>query len=325
MGLPGHAQTAIVTTPDARRHAARRYKMLFILTRSDVKLLSIGPRGGERPAVLLADGRCLDLSRALPGAPASWRRILDAGRLAEVRRLAEEGGFDPGAALSLEDLRLAPPVPDPSKIVCLGLNYRDHCEEQGKPLPERPLLFAKAPSALAGHGEAVVLPDDEPEADYEAELAFVVARRARNVPAARAGDYVLGYTILNDVTGRRAQRTEGQWLRAKGFDTFAPMGPWIVTADELPDSPALDIRSFVNGEPRQASNTRELVFGVPFLVEHITRSMTLEAGDVVSTGTPGGVGAHRDPPVFLRAGDVMRVEIEGVGVLENPVASRLSG
>ncbi|MDP6418011.1 MAG: fumarylacetoacetate hydrolase family protein [Candidatus Krumholzibacteria bacterium] len=278
-----------------------------------MKLISFGPRYRERPGLML-DAGILDLSSALPGSPLSWREILDAGRLEEALAILPDKLLDPG------EFRLAPPIPDPGKIICLGLNYRDHAEEQNRPIPEKPLLFPKMPSALIGQGESVELPEDEPEVDYEVELAFIISRRARRVRASEAGHYILGYTILNDVTGRKAQRTERQWLRAKGFETFAPCGPWIVTPEEIPDPHNLDLECRVNGELRQKSNTSQLIFRIDYLVEYLSRSMTLEPGDIVSTGTPGGVGVFRNPPVFLRSGDTMRLEIEGIGVLENRIA-----
>jgi len=284
-----------------------------------MKLISYGKRYEERAALLLEDGSYLDVGEVLQGVAPSWRVLLAQGRLGELRRAFEAdgpraGGIDPAT------VRLAPPIPDPTKVICLGLNYRDHAEEQNRPLPEKPLLFPKVPSALIGDGEPVLLPVDEPHVDHEVELAFVIGRRARNVKAESAYDYVLGYTIMNDVSGRLAQNSERQWLRAKGFETFGPMGPWIVTTDEIPDPHRLGLSCRVNGELRQKSNTKQLIFRVPFLVEYLSRSMTLEPGDVVSTGTPGGVGVYREPPIFLKAGDVMRLEIEKIGILENAVA-----
>lgn len=282
-----------------------------------MKLISYGPRYAERAAVRMNDGAYVDVQQVLPSLPSSWRGILAAELFEDVISAYEAGRFDEAARIDPATVRLAPPIPDPSKVICLGLNYRDHAEEQNKPLPEKPMLFPKVPSALVGHGEAVVLPVDEPKVDHEVELAFVISHRARNVPAEKAYGHVLGYTIMNDVSGRLAQSTEKQWLRAKGFETFGPMGPWIVTADEIPDPHALELSCHINGELRQQSNTRQLIFQVPFLVEYLSRSMTLEPGDVVSTGTPGGVGVYREPPVFLKAGDVMTLEIARIGVLEN--------
>ena len=220
----------------------------------------------------------------------------------------------------------APPLPDPGKIICLGRNYRAHAEEQDKPVPERPLLFPKLSSALIGHGAPILLPDPaiEDRVDYEVELAVVMGRRARGVSEAEALNYVAGYTVMNDVSGRRTQRAEKQWLRAKGFDTFAPCGPWIVTADEIPNPQALAIECHVNGELRQSSDTGKMIFGVAFLVSYLSATMTLEPGDIISTGTPGGVGEHREPPTFLADGDVLRCTVAGVGSLENPVRAASS-
>ena len=284
-----------------------------------MRLISFGPRYGEKPGVMVDETRALDLDAALPGKQRwTWRRILDEGLLPEARRLA---AAQSGRTVELAGLRLAPPIPDPSKVICVGLNYRDHAEEQNKPLPEKPMLFPKVPSALVGQGEPVVLPVDEPNVDHEVELAFVIGKRARNVSATAAYEYVLGYTIMNDVSGRQAQHSEKQWLRAKGFETFGPMGPWIVTRDEIQDPHVLALECRVNGELRQSSSTAQLIFTVPFLVEYLSRSMTLEAGDVISTGTPGGVGVYRDPPVYLRDGDVMTLEIERIGRLENRITA----
>ncbi len=284
-----------------------------------MRLISYGDRYQERAGIRMDDDSLVDLQAALTDVPASWRAVLEAGLFESVAGAYKAGIFDDVPRLDPAGLRLAPPIPDPSKVICLGLNYRDHAEEQNKPLPDKPMLFPKVPSALVGDGEPVVLPVDEPKVDHEVEFAFVIGRRARNVSAAEAYDHVLGYTIMNDVSGRLAQSTEKQWLRAKGFETFGPMGPHIVTKDEIPDPHALRLTCHVNGELRQDSSTAQLIFQVPFLVEYLSRSMTLEPGDVISTGTPGGVGVYREPPVFLKAGDVMRLEIEGIGVLENTV------
>ncbi|MHC4942831.1 MAG: fumarylacetoacetate hydrolase family protein [Planctomycetota bacterium] len=286
-----------------------------------MKLLSFGPKGMERPGLLAGGDRVLDLSTALPEAPGSVRELLARGFLDKVAAL---GGQDPAHYHELSRVRLAAPVPEPSKILCLGLNYKDHAKEQNKPVPTRPLVFPKVPSAVIAHGEAILLPDPDFETfvDPEVELAFVISRRASRVSEAEALDYVAGYTIVNDVSGRDTQNAERQWLRAKGFDTFAPMGPWIVTKDELPDPHGLDITCKVNGEVRQKSNTSNLVFTVPFLVSYLSQTITLEPGDVIATGTPGGVGIFRDPPVHLEEGDNIVMEISKIGVLENSVARR---
>ena len=227
--------------------------------------------------------------------------------------------FPPDYGLPLHEAELAAPVPDPQKIMCIGLNYRDHCEEQNKPLPEKPILFAKFPTALIGHNQAIVKPVLTQKMDYEAELGVVIGKKGKNIPEDEALSHVAGYTIVNDVTARDIQASDGQWVRAKSFDTFAPSGPFLVTTDEAPDPQNLDIRLTVNGELRQRSNTRNMVFSVAYLVSYLSRVCTLLPGDMISTGTPGGVGVFRDPPVFLKGGDVVSIEIDGLGALGNPV------
>ena len=283
-----------------------------------MKLLSFGPPGRERPGALLDRDTILDLGAHLPGRPASLRRALEEGipPLPPGRE-----GIDPAHCVPLREVRLAAPIPEPSKILCVGLNYRDHAAEQNKPLPERPLIFCKVPSAVTAPEEAIRLPDPglETFVDPEAELAVVIGRRASRISVEQSHEYVAGYTCLNDVSGRDTQKAERQWVRAKGFDTFAPLGPWIVTPGEIPDPGTLDVIGRVNGEVRQRSNTRNLIFDVPFLIAYLSRSMTLLPGDVIATGTPGGVGVHRKPPVRLRAGDTVEVEIPGIGILKNRV------
>jgi 2-keto-4-pentenoate hydratase/2-oxohepta-3-ene-1,7-dioic acid hydratase in catechol pathway len=207
----------------------------------------------------------------------------------------------------------------PRNVLCIGLNYKDHAAEGGVPLPEKPVVFAKLTGCITGPGNPIVLPPDTKEVDYEAELAVVMGRRCRGISASDALDYVAGYTCLNDVSARDFQRGDGQWVRAKSQDTFGPMGPYLVTAEDIPNPQTLPIRCIVNGKIMQNSNTDKMIFGVRELVEFISRGITLEPGDVISTGTPHGVGFARKPPVFLNAGDEVVVEIEGIGKLTNPV------
>ena len=211
------------------------------------------------------------------------------------------------------------PVPRPGKLICIGLNYKDHAAESRMAIPEKPVVFSKFSSAVIAPGEPVVLPQQSKQVDYEAELAVVIGRRARNVSADRAYDYVLGYTALNDVSARDFQFGDGQWQRGKSCDTFAPMGQTIVTTDAIPDPHKLSIKLTLNGETMQDSNTDQMIFGVPRLIEFLSETITLEPGDVIATGTPSGVGFARKPPVFLKAGDQMEVLIEGMGGLGNPV------
>ncbi|MCB9099270.1 MAG: fumarylacetoacetate hydrolase family protein [Anaerolineales bacterium] len=220
----------------------------------------------------------------------------------------------------LSDIEIMAPVPNPSKIVCVGLNYHDHCREQGVAVPERPLLFAKFPSTLIGPEKSITLNSDvSQQVDYEAELALVIGRTARNVPLEAAYDYIAGYTIANDVSARDVQFSDGQWVRGKSFDTFCPLGPYLVTTDEIADPHNLAIRCRLNGELMQDSNTGEMIFKIPELIAFITQSSTLNPGDVIITGTPHGVGVFREPKVFLKSGDVVEVEIEGLGILRNSV------
>ena len=213
------------------------------------------------------------------------------------------------------------PVPRPGKIVCVGLNYRDHAAESGLAVPKTPVIFSKFSSCVIAPGEPVVIPASSERVDYEAELAVVIGRRASHVTRDRAYDYVLGYTAFNDVTARDFQFGDGQWQRGKSCDTFAPMGQTIVTTDEIPDPHTLRITLTVNGTVMQDSNTSQLIFQVPELIAFITDSITLEPGDVIATGTPAGVGFARKPPVFLKPGDRMEVEIERIGGLGNPIVA----
>jgi 2-keto-4-pentenoate hydratase/2-oxohepta-3-ene-1,7-dioic acid hydratase in catechol pathway len=223
-----------------------------------------------------------------------------------------------GETVALEAVHLLPPF-RPPKIIAVGLNYRDHAEEQGDRLPDAPVLFAKFPTAVTGPGDDIEKPAETSQLDYEAELGVVIGAPARRVRAVDAMDHVSGYVVVNDVSARDAQFADGQWVRGKSFDTFAPMGPALVTVDEIEDAHRLNIRAWVNGELRQNSNTKELVFTIPELIEYCSRYFTLEPGDVICTGTPGGVGVFSDPPVFLQPGDVVEVEVEGVGRLRNRV------
>jgi 2,4-diketo-3-deoxy-L-fuconate hydrolase len=213
------------------------------------------------------------------------------------------------------------PIERPSKIIAVGLNYRDHAEEQGARLPDRPLLFAIWPNALIGPGEAIVIPPITEQVDWEAELAVVMGARVRRVSAAHALEAVAGYTCLNDVSAREVQKNDRQFTRGKSFDTFCPVGPVLVPASEIPEPQKLSIRAILNGDVMQDSTTGNMVFGVAELIEFITEAITLEPGDVIATGTPAGVGAFRDPPVFMQPGDEITIEIEGIGALTNPVVA----
>lgn len=231
----------------------------------------------------------------------------------------EQGKVKPANTYRLSDTKLLPPIPKPSKIIAVGLNYRDHAIETKLEIPQTPIIFAKFPSSIIGPDAPVMLPGDDPQADYEAELAVVIGRTAKAVPESGAMGYVAGYMPLNDVSARRWQFADKQWVRGKSPDTFCPIGPWLTTRDAVPDPHALAIRMRINGNVMQDSNTSNLIFRIPTLIEFISAAITLEPGDIIATGTPDGVGVFRKPPVFLKSGDVMEVDIEGLGVLKNTV------
>ena len=243
--------------------------------------------------------------------------VRDASALAQAR----ENGW----LVRSEDAYWFAPVPRPGKLICIGLNYRDHAAESNMPIPERPVVFSKFSTAVIAPGEPVVLPATSQQVDYEAELAVVIGRRAKSVSATRAYDYVLGYTAFNDVSARDFQFADGQWQRGKSCDTFAPMGQTIVTPDVITDPHKLAIKLILNGKTMQDSNTDQLIFGVPELIEFLSQTITLEPGDVIATGTPPGVGFARKPPVFLQPGDEMVVDIEGIGKLGNPIVAAKEG
>ena len=218
-------------------------------------------------------------------------------------------------------IEVLPAVPDPGKIMCIGRNYREHAAEQGAEAPEAPLVFAKYASALVTDGDPIRLPPITERVDWEAELVAVIGRRCKHVSEADAWGVIAGYTVMNDVSARDLQRGDGQWTRAKSLDTFAPLSPELVTADEIADPHALAIRCWVNDRLMQDSTTGAMIHTIPALVAHLSSAFTLEPGDLIATGTPAGVGAFRDPPVFLQPGDVVRCEVEGVGSVENPVVA----
>jgi 2-keto-4-pentenoate hydratase/2-oxohepta-3-ene-1,7-dioic acid hydratase in catechol pathway len=225
--------------------------------------------------------------------------------------------YDPSA------VRFLPPIPDPRKIICIGLNYRDHAEESGVPVPPEPVLFSKYPTALIGHLEAIVLPRVSNEVDYEAELVVVIGSQGRHIPEERAAAYIGGYMVGHDVSARDWQlhKPAKQWMAGKTFDTFAPTGPELVTPEEVADPHALGIRLRLNGQTMQDSTTAQLIFRIERLIAYLSQIMTLEPGDLIFTGTPPGVGMARKPPVWLQPGDVVEVEIDGLGTLRNPVVA----
>ena len=268
-----------------------------------------GPRAG-----LLVDGTVVDAWDALGGDGSSVRELLEADRLGEL------SGIDAGGGVALEDVELLPPVPDPEKIVCIGLNYRAHAAEAGIDPPDAPAIFGKYRNALVPTGAAVRLPAASDKVDYEAEVAFVIGRRSSEVDQSAAADHIAGYMLLNDLSARDLQFATPQWMPGKVFDGSAPCGPALVTADEALTDGTVSFSLTLNGEVMQDASTDDLIFGIPQLVAHLSRLMTLEPGDIVSTGTPSGVGSTRDPRVWLKPGDEIAISSPTLGRLETRIA-----
>ncbi|MGI8905031.1 MAG: fumarylacetoacetate hydrolase family protein [Candidatus Sumerlaeaceae bacterium] len=238
-----------------------------------------------------------------------------------LKQLSPPSQADGTAVLSLSKLKLLPPIPNPGKFICVGLNYQDHCDEQKKARPERPILFGKYCNAIVGDGDAVIKSTVTDKLDFEGELAVIIGSGGKRIPRGRALEHVFGYTIVNDISARDVQRSDVQFLRAKSQDTFAPMGPCVVTADEIADPQALAVRTTLNGQVMQDSSTARMIFGVAELIEFISEGITLEPGDVISTGTPAGVGEHRNPPVLMQPGDVVEVDIGSIGRIRNTIVA----
>lgn len=274
-----------------------------------MKLIRFGAPGEERPGAILDNGQHIDVSGAFSDYDEAF--FADDG-VDALRRWCEQNADT--APLVPEDVRLGPPIARPSKIVCIGLNFRDHARESGSELPDEPVIFSKATSAITGPNDDVIIPKGSTKTDWEVELGIVIGRRASYVSEDEAMDYVAGYLLHNDYSERTFQiERSGQWVKGKSCDTFAPLGPFLATRDEIPDVHDLDMWLTVNGELRQDGSTRDMVFGVPQLVSYLSQFMSLLPGDVISAGTPAGVGLGLDPPQYLQPGDVVELGIEGLG------------
>ncbi len=261
-----------------------------------------------------------DLNRAEPRLATNMIEFLNGGDQALALAQKALASNPPEQGIVRSAARLKAPVPRPGKMICIGLNYRDHAAESNQAVPEYPTVFAKYANCVIGPGEKIVIPPVTAKPDYEIELGVIIGKRARNVSEADALNYVAGYVPFNDVSARDYQMRTSQWTIGKAFDTFGPMGPALVTRDEIPEPHNLNLQLSIGGEVLQSSNTRNLIFSINQLIAYLTAVMTLEPGDLIATGTPAGVGAARTPPRFLKPGDVVRIEIERLGVLENPVA-----
>jgi 2-keto-4-pentenoate hydratase/2-oxohepta-3-ene-1,7-dioic acid hydratase in catechol pathway len=289
-----------------------------------MKIVSYRERGSWR-AGIMCDGCLADVAALDPAsrdAPSTVRALLRAGQAAidraiHLARKACSSGAVP--LIPLEGVEIGPPVPDPEKIICLGLNYPEHAAELRFDVPPVPPLFAKFRNALTGPAGPIILPKASTQIDYEGELAVVIGRRCKDAPELDALGFVAGYTIMNDVSARDLQMQTGQWMAGKTLDTFAPMGPGIVPASDIPDPQKLRITTRLNDITVQQGNTGEMIFPVARTIAFLSSLMTLEPGDIIATGTPSGVGFKRNPPIFLKEGDVVEVEIEGIGMIRNPV------
>jgi len=282
-----------------------------------MKLVTFSDAKGRRVGVVHGDG-VIDLARADADLPRDMIALIH--EWPRVRSAVESAGKR-AADFPLKAVKLHAPVPRPGKIMAIGLNYADHVAESGMKTPEQQIWFSKMPSSVNGPFDPIQLPKVSTALDYEVELVAIVGRGGRHIGKVHAADAIFGYCAGNDVTVRDWQFKTAQWVLGKSFDTHAPFGPWIVTADEIGDPHTLGVRTFVNGEKRQDSNTKHLVFNVFDQVEELSKAMTLEPGDAIFTGTPGGVGMAMKPPAFLKVGDVVRIEIDKIGAIENIVAA----
>jgi 2-keto-4-pentenoate hydratase/2-oxohepta-3-ene-1,7-dioic acid hydratase in catechol pathway len=286
-----------------------------------VKLVSFTTENRNRIG-FSREGEIFAFDELDPGLPTEMKQLLPMWK-----EIAARFSTTPDGAVPVKNATLRAPIPDPEKVICIGVNYADHASESGSAIPSEPVVFNKFPTAIRAHGENIELPSYSDSVDYEAEMVVVIGAEGKEIPEAEALDYVAGYACGHDVSARDWQKgtPEGQWLCGKSFDSFAPYGPFLVTADDVPDPHNLSIKFRLNGEELQNSNTKQLIFNVNQLIAHVSKVCTLRPGDLIFTGTPPGVGAVRVPPIFMKAGDVAEVEIEQLGVLRNPVVAAPGG
>jgi 2-keto-4-pentenoate hydratase/2-oxohepta-3-ene-1,7-dioic acid hydratase in catechol pathway len=275
-----------------------------------MRLIRFGQKGNIKPG-LWKHGNIVDLREIFPEIPDISETFFREGWLEKVAQVK-----NPGRNIKV---RIASPIHRPSKIICLGKNYAEHAKEGGFENPETPLLFCKTPNALSGPYDPIILPRSSGQVDWEVELAVIIGKEGKRINKTDALDFVAGFTVMNDVSGREAQFSDSQWFRGKSFDSFAPAGPFIVTPDEIDDVNNLRLTAKVDGEIMQDGNTRDMIFDIPAIIENISEDITLIPGDIISTGTPAGVGIFRDPPVVLKPGNVVECRIEQIGAIINKV------
>ena len=275
-----------------------------------MRLIRFGAAGREKPGLWQAD-KIVDLRAIFPEIPDIGESFFRGGWLKRIEKIENTG--------QKMDVRIGCPLNRPSKIICLGLNYDDHKEESGFEKPQKPLLFCKTQNALTGPFDPIILPQSCNQIDWEVELAVVIGREGKRISSADALNYVAGFSVKNDVSGRDAQFADSQWFRGKSFDTFAPLGPALVTVDEIEDPQNLKLTTRVDGEIMQKGNTADMIFDVASIISFISEDITLVPGDIISTGTPSGVGIFRDPPVLLNAGDTVECSVEKIGTIRNAV------
>jgi len=279
----------------------------------DMRLVRFGEKGKERPGLVKKDGMIVDLKSIFPDMPDIGYEFFNNGWINKVSSVDE-----PGMKMNV---RIGCPLCRPSKIICLGKNYTEHAKESGFDNPKKPLLFCKSPNALNGPFDDILLPESSGQVDWEVELAIIIGREGKRIGRKDAHRYIAGYSVMNDVSGRQAQFSDSQWYRGKSFDTFAPLGPAIVTEEEAGAVQNLRLTCKVNGKIMQDGNTKDMIFDIPFIIENISEDITLMPGDIISTGTPSGVGIFRNPPVLLSPGDIVECSIEKIGTIINKFVS----
>jgi len=282
-----------------------------------MKLVRFGEKGKEKPGILKQD-RIISLRSIFPDIPDIGEKFFIQGWLDKVADITES---DMEKNMLNTDVRLGPPVSQPSKIICLGKNYAEHAKEGGFDMPKSPLLFCKTPNTISGPFDPILMPQSSGQIDWEVELAVVIGKKGKSISRADALGYVAGYMVMNDVSGREAQFADSQWFRGKAFDTFAPIGPALVTKDEIDDIKNLRLQAIVNEKVMQDGNTCDMMFDIPAIIENISQDIVLFPGDIISTGTPSGVGIFRDPPIVLKPGDIVECRIEKIGAIRNKCVS----